>query len=392
MATGKSVKLFNLEDRKVQAGCAITEVDIFQWKNTLLDNLKREPDFKEHCTETSKWEFEKIKDRGFLDVVAQDGTAAKKADQVNSMLTKIASYAPKSIVREITRRTRSLADVWNIARDWAGIQSSGSKHLDYYKVKKSFMKVDKEETKQEFFYRLRDAMEDTLVLQSDNIKDEGKVITEDEDMTPTVKSLVVLDWLDAVGGPELVEHVHRVYAKELESTTLSSLQTRIWKNMDSLMREIENEVHDGKVYRSKIEDEASCRQVGRGRVPNQGKGGFNQRRGNFDQGRGGFRNKFQNQRNNNYNQTGRGGKSSTPGSFNNTSSVFCKLCKASGSRNFQSHDISECWLLSDHDRNNIVKASAKAQALFMLEEEYQESDNEENEELYEEGDSENYDD
>ena len=86
--SGKSVKLFNLEERKNTTG-AITEVDIYQWKNTLLDNLKREPDFADHCKDTSKWEHEKVENRGFEDT----------------------------------------ADIWNIARDWAGIQSSGSKHL-----------------------------------------------------------------------------------------------------------------------------------------------------------------------------------------------------------------------------------------------------------------------
>ena len=201
---GKSVKLFNLEDRKCSTG-TITEVDIFQWKNTLLDNLRRESDFTEFCKDTSRWEFEKIENRGFQDTEQGDGLGRQKADRVHSMLTKIASYAPKSIVREITRRTRCLADIWNIARDWAGIQSSGSKHLEYYKTKNSYLKVDKEETKQEFYYRLRDAMEDTLILGKDNITDDGNVVTEDEDMTPTVKSMVVLDWLDAVGGPPLVE-------------------------------------------------------------------------------------------------------------------------------------------------------------------------------------------
>ena len=50
MALSKSVKLFNLEDRKNSSGSAITEVDIFQWKNTLIDNLKRETDFADLCT------------------------------------------------------------------------------------------------------------------------------------------------------------------------------------------------------------------------------------------------------------------------------------------------------------------------------------------------------
>ena len=65
------------------------------------------------------------------------------------------------------------------------------------------------------------------------------MITEDEDMTPTVRSIIVLDWMHAIGGPALVEHVHRAYATELESTTLASLQPRIWKNLSALMREIE---------------------------------------------------------------------------------------------------------------------------------------------------------
>ena len=156
----KSFKLFNLEKRKSQKG-SITEIDIFQWKNTLLDNLKRENDFADHCKETSRWVVEKVIHRGFVEPDPADGSAQKKADQVNSMLTKITSYAPRTIVREITRRTKCLADVWNIARDWACIQSSGSKHFDYYKIKMSYRKVKKEESKQVFYYRLKDA---TLVL------------------------------------------------------------------------------------------------------------------------------------------------------------------------------------------------------------------------------------
>ena len=88
MAGSKSVKLFNLEDRKHSSGTAITEVDIFQWKNTLIDNLKRETDFADFCKDDVKWEFEKVPNRGFADTVADDGTGAKKAGTVHLMLTK----------------------------------------------------------------------------------------------------------------------------------------------------------------------------------------------------------------------------------------------------------------------------------------------------------------
>ena len=48
---------------------------------------------------------------------------------------------------------------------------------------------------------------------------------------------------------------------------------------------------------------------------------------------------------------------------------MCKLCKASGSRN---------WLLTENDRNAIIKASAKAQALFAAEEETEDIEQEYN--------------
>lgn len=51
-------------------------------------------------------------------------------------------------------------------------------------------------------------MEDTLIRSSDKIKDDGEIVNVDEDnMIPTVKSLVVPNWLDADAntGPVLVE-------------------------------------------------------------------------------------------------------------------------------------------------------------------------------------------
>ena len=86
--------------------------------------------------------IEKVPNRGFAEAVVGDGSAQKKSEQVKSLLTKIASYAPKTIVREITTRTKCLADIWNIYQKRAGLQSSGSKHLDYYRNKEEFSEVE----------------------------------------------------------------------------------------------------------------------------------------------------------------------------------------------------------------------------------------------------------
>ena len=372
--TSKSVKLFNLEERKNSTGTAITEVDIFQWKNTLIDNLKRDTEFREFCTDAARWDYENVEHRGFKDTVEGDGSAAIKAGTVHSMLTKIASYAPKSIVREITRRTKSLNDIWNIAREWAGIQSSGAKHLEYYKTKMSYLKVDKEETKQEFFYRLRDAMEDTLVQSSDNITDDGQIINVNEDMTPAIKSIVVLDWLDAIGGPRLVEHVHRVYAKELETCTLSSLQSRMWKNMESLMRECDNDGEIEKVFRSKVKeiDQNSAVVCGNVGVP---------RRGNTSRFPGTSRQRSTGQRprNTGISARGRGSMSSNTRGF-----TGCKLCKANGSPTFKSHEISDCWLLNENERSKISQNYAKAQAIIASAEQEPWEENVDSDDNYEE--------
>ena len=365
-SSSKSVKLFNLEDRKNNTG-TITEVDIFQWKNTLLDHLRREPDFVDHCKDSSTWDIERVENRGFKDSVIGDGTGKQKADQVNSMLTKISSYAPKSIVREITRRTRCLDDIWSTARDWAGIQSSGAKHLEYYKVKMSFMKDGKEESKQEFFYRLRDAMEDTLITKKDNIYDDGVKVTEEEDMTPTVKSIVVLDWLDAIGGAPLVEYIHRIYSKELESNTLASLQSRIWKNITAIMKEVEQEEELNAISRCNIHETVQGRQITTPRVRNRGTfGGRNRNQTSF-------------------NPRGRGKTNYKPIENRQQQGVMCKLCQASGASNFRSHHISECWLLTESDRNAITRASARARALFVTED-FDNHESEDSEEEYDEED------
>ena len=188
-------------------------------------------------------------------------------------------------------------------------------------------------------------------------------------MTPTVKSLVVLDWLDAIGGPQLVEHIHRVYAKELETVTLTSLKTRIWKNIDSHLREIEGNEEEEPVKVFQSTSEAQCRvvQTNRGRGNN-----FRSSRPprTFPQGRA-SQTRTNTSRFSNY----RGG--------NRNSTLFCKLCKASNSPNFKSHSIAECWLLDDSDRMSISSAHAKARALFMTEEANEaESQDEEEEEEY----------
>ena len=60
-----------------------------------------------------------------------------------------------------------------------------------------------------------------------------------------------------------------------------------------------------------------------------------------------------------------------------SNSFYCKLCKANGSPNYLSHDISDCWLLDENDRSKITQNFAKAQALFTNNDEEVNDDEEE---------------
>ena len=336
MTLYKSSKLFNLDDRKRQTGKAITEVDIFQWKSTLLEELRKNPQFTDHLKPTATWKPPKVAHRGFAGADAES-----KAKQVDDLLTKISSYSPSCLVRAISKRTGCLEDIWTLVRDWAGIQTTGSRHLDYFRVKKSW-KSDGDETKQEFFYRLKDSMEDTLLSRSDNIKEDGEDLIADEDMTPCLNSMVVMDWVDAIGSAPLVEHIHRVYAKDLESVTLGSLQSRISKNMDSLLHEIDEQQQQQLAHISRVEygNQASSAPSPYRSSP----------RGGPNRGRTQYRTPRQ------FPPTPtpprRPPQSNNPPSPSTPSrSIYCKLCRA-----YTNHFISTCPSLTPADRSQIAKA------------------------------------
>ena len=334
MTQYKSSKLFNLEDRKRQTGKATTEVDVFQWKSTLLEELRKNAEFTNHLKSTATWKPPKVANRGFGGAEPE-----KQSKQVDDLLTKIASYAPSCLVRAISKRTTCLEDIWTLVRDWAGIQTTGSRHLDYYRVKRSW-KSDGDETKQEFFYRLKDSMEDTLLSRSDNILEDGQAIAADEDMTPCLNSVVVMDWVDAIGSAPLVEHIHRVYAKDLESVTLGSLQSRLSKNMDSLLHEIE-EQQQQQTHINRVEHVSPSTQYRSFNIRGgSGKNRFQSRpprQSQFPPNSAPPRRPLQ--------------SSMSPIPSTPTRSIYCKLC-----RTYTNHYISTCPNLTPADRSQIAKA------------------------------------
>ena len=157
------------------------------------------------------------------------------------MLEYISQFAPNCLYRDITSRATSLQAVWILVRNWAGLKSSGCKQLVYFNIKKSYAS-NPETPSTDFHLALRNAKEDCLLLSraaGGKVSFNGEIPAEDEDLSPTLENDVVIDWLEALGGSKLVEHVFRVFAKELETESLYDIRQRISESLPSLISETE---------------------------------------------------------------------------------------------------------------------------------------------------------
>ena len=321
----KQMKPYRLDDRKAVKP-TLSSVDIAQWRETILANIQAEAAWLPLVT--LKWSKKKVANRGF---VGDD--AAGQAVKLDKMLTFIATYAPSTTFNEITTRCTDLAEVWNIIRRWAGVRPTGSKLLTYYQLRNAY-DPSGTQTPQEFYFQLRDAKEECLVTVTSGIKFNGEVLTEDEELTVCIESDIVLDWIAAIGGGALVEHVFRSFSKELETTSLADLQERISDNLPTLLSEAE-ETPQGQAGIQKTFMKPNYKQRGarpptrNDRPPRQG-------------------NTFPR----------------SPSRPNQSKGFIpCSLCKAKGrvdSRGrpqWDKHSIANCFLLSLEERKAIIKAT-----------------------------------
>ena len=195
---------------------------------------------------------------------------------------------------------------------------------------------------QEFFYSLLAAKEDCLLTKSGKVKFENNTIDNDEELTPCLSSDVVLDWLEALGGPELQEHIYRVFSKDLEVETLYDIQERINENIDSLLSEAQAATEASGVVVNKTWQSSQSQ-----------RGGRNQYRGSP---------RFDNRRNRQPNQSGfqpawSDNSKRVPRQSNlSGSQQFCKFCKAMNRSSAFSHTISDCLFLDSQDRRDIAQS------------------------------------
>ena len=153
-----------------------------------------------------------------------------------------------------------------LIRDLARLKTVGCYNQIYFKTKQGFSPNDADQSPVDFFFKLRNAKEDCLLCSATSggaITFKGAIPVADEELTATMESDVTADWLEAIGGSTLREHVFRVFSKDLESVTLSDLRQRITDNLANLKREAQQNTDLGRV-------EVSCTFTGQSGQWNSG--------------------------------------------------------------------------------------------------------------------------
>ena len=156
------------------------------------------------------------------------------------MLGQIANFCPVISRNTIVKNSTSVKSIWQATRAHYGFQSTGAHFLDFASIKL--------DVNEDLFQRLMSFIEDNLLVANSSITHHGDAITADEELSPTLKNLVVLTWLRLIHSylPGLVK---QHYGTELRSRTLASLKPEISQALDSLLKEIRSTA-DSKVLRA----------------------------------------------------------------------------------------------------------------------------------------------
>ena len=148
------------------------------------------------------------------------------------MLGQIANYCPVISRNIIIKNSISIESIWQSIRAHYGFQSNGSHFIDFVNIK---LEVD--ERHEDLYQRMIAFIDDNLITPSSGITHNGEILTEEEEMSPTLENLVTLLWLKSI-HKDLPALVKQRYGTELRSRTLASIKPEISQAMESLLETV----------------------------------------------------------------------------------------------------------------------------------------------------------
>lgn len=204
------------------------------WKANLLYILTLDNAFAPYLetswTKTSVDTNRGLKDDSVENVFAK--TAAQKKIQLELMLGMIANYAPIISRNSIIKQSTSLSSVWQMIKTHYHFQSTGSQFLDFCTIRRL-----PEERPEDLYQRLHTFVENGLLTRESGITHHDDPPLVDEELSPTLESMIVLRWLELI-NKDLPRLVQQRYCTELRSRTLPSIRHEISLAINSLLDEI----------------------------------------------------------------------------------------------------------------------------------------------------------
>lgn len=230
MASSLSVKPWKLEDNN-----EIVFSDFLDWKATLLTALRTQDVYKPFLESKCEWRkvSENILNRG-LDDEKPGGVVLRSADKrladLTLMLEFVSSKVPHYLQADIVEESTSLKSVWVSVRNYYGFSQNEANFLSFFDLT-----WEPNERPERLFRRLRSHVQDNKLSQGGLLYD-GKQLTDDEKISPTVDRLVVGRWMDLL-HPHLRGIVIRQFASDLQVKSLKDIQPLISKSIDQLLAE-----------------------------------------------------------------------------------------------------------------------------------------------------------
>ena len=243
------------------------------------------------------------------------------------MLGMIAGYVPVISRNIITRDCCSIKEIFHKIRAHYGFAQTGSNIIDVVSICQN-----NDETPEDVFQRLHLLIDTNLLTSDGHIRHMGRVIHEDEEVTPTLSNLITCIWLKAI-HPGLPSLVKLKYATHLKNCTISSIREEISSSLPELLSELnDRDGSSANVYQAS----SSYRQY-------NSSNRFSRQPSNYSKPNSSSSTAYQNRRNSSQSQSQRRQPPS------------CPICKQAGRRN-SDHFLSSCSFLPEEDRRFVTRA------------------------------------
>ena len=156
------------------------------WKQNVEFQLTNCVDFAPYLVRNFSWRPSRVQYRGLSDdgddvPAANRKLAMQKHAVLDHLIRLICSYCPEHIQSEIERKCTSLDWIWQRIRRHYGFSQS-----EVHFLKLSTVKMGSEERYETYFQRIMAHLYDNLLTSGSTIKFDGEVVTENEEMSPTV--------------------------------------------------------------------------------------------------------------------------------------------------------------------------------------------------------------